>query len=981
MDSKHLDESAPGPTPAINTGFQQAGIPLDEQAALLGMIAHGEPIAHILQAIARRTENQHPGKLHLSIFITDSSGAYLKEAIAHSLPDIFIRLFLELPVSESGMANGNGQLETTSPINISSLPEAIKATALSMGLQTFVAIPVTASDGHIAGIINTWFTEQRNPTPVEEQAIRLAAATTLMAITYLQGEDKRRQLLEREQLAREQINTAEQLTRLAVEGAEAGTFNINLSDGYMVYSPLLSKIMTGQYTPGLTRNKLLEHIHPADKDLRDTAYEAAGRTGQLKYEARFIWHDGSIHWVKVLGTYLPDSTGSNTHFAGIALDITPEVKAREEQQSLLSLVENSADYMAIGDNNGHILYLNSAGRKLLGIDVDADITAYTSKDFYSPEDFEHTRQIIPALLSAGHWCGTVRMLHQQTGELIPCHANFVTIRDRNTDEIIGRGGTLRDLRPEMASRQALEESEQRFRRVIEHAPVAMGVLKGKAQLIEVANDALLAIWGKDKSVIGKPLIEGLPELKGQPFPALIQEVMESGESYYGFETLAKLQRNGQLEDAYFNFVYAPFREGDQITGVQVIAGEVTAQVHAKQALIASEERFRSLVHSAPVPIAIYTGYEMRIQIANEAVLATWNRDTSVIGKTFLEALPEMKEQPFYQLLLDVYMTGIPYVATEEKVYLQYHGQLQLFYFNFTYKPLHDGQGNIYGVINTAMDVTSMVLARQQLKMAEQELEHLVQQRTEELSRANQHLKQSNEELEQFAYVASHDLQEPLRKIRIFSDMLSKQLDLYAVDNTTHNYLAKVIGSAERMSQLIMDLLNFSRIAKKEELLEPVDLNTVLQQVGEDFELMIRQKGATVTIDPLPVVEAIPLHMNQLFYNLLGNALKFTHPDRKPVIAITARAATQEEIAAHPNLSTNNNHTFISITDNGIGFDPQMANQLFTIFQRLHSRNQYEGTGIGLALCKRIVLAHGGAIWARGNPDQGSSFSLLLPSTQ
>lgn len=257
-----------------------------------------------------------------------------------------------------------------------------------------------------------------------------------------------------------------------------------------------------------------------------------------------------------------------------------------------------------------------------------------------------------------------------------------------------------------------------------------------------------------------------------------------------------------------------------------------------------------------------------------------------------------------------------------------------------------------------------------------ELENKVEERTLSLKEANTLLKQSNENLEQFATIASHDLQEPLRKIQTFSALLnerhSKDLGGGAAE-----LINKITLSVRRMSGLIYDVLNFSKVLDAS-VFERVDLNNILKNVKNDFDLLIEQKKAVITHDDLPVIKAVRLQMNQLFYNLLGNALKFSRPDLAPVINISYGVAAASEVKKYTSLDSAVSYGEIIFSDNGIGFSDKFSEQVFLIFQRLNARSHFEGTGIGLALCKRIVLNHKGEIFVHSREGSGSLFHVLLP---
>jgi light-regulated signal transduction histidine kinase (bacteriophytochrome) len=236
------------------------------------------------------------------------------------------------------------------------------------------------------------------------------------------------------------------------------------------------------------------------------------------------------------------------------------------------------------------------------------------------------------------------------------------------------------------------------------------------------------------------------------------------------------------------------------------------------------------------------------------------------------------------------------------------------------------------------------------------------------------LERSNRELVDFAYVASHDLQEPLRKIEAFGDRLFKKYRS-SLPEDGQMFVDRMQSAAGRMRQLINDLLSYSRITTKASPFARIALNDVLAGVLSDLQIRIEETHATIDVDELPVIEADASQMRQLFQNLIGNALKFRKKDIGPVI--TVKAAIQW---AHA-LRNSGPAAVITIEDNGIGFEPQFKEQIFNIFQRLHSRNEYEGTGIGLATCRKIVERHQGLIEASGRPGEGALFTITVPVNQ
>ncbi len=264
----------------------------------------------------------------------------------------------------------------------------------------------------------------------------------------------------------------------------------------------------------------------------------------------------------------------------------------------------------------------------------------------------------------------------------------------------------------------------------------------------------------------------------------------------------------------------------------------------------------------------------------------------------------------------------------------------------------------------------------QQKIANELLEHKVELRTRELLDKNSELETTNHELQQFAWVVSHDLKEPLRKIQTFNNLV---MDKYLNENPeAASYLNRSINSSARMSRLISDLLDYSRLSVKA-YFQPTDLRALVEELLQDFDEVIVDKQAKITMDELPVIDTIPSQIRQVFQNLISNALKFSKPDVPPVIKISAEMIKTREADAPAD--PDGQFCRIIIQDNGIGFDEKFLDRIFVIFQRLNNLNSYEGTGIGLAIAKKIMDKHNGLISAQSIENKGAKFLLILPVNQ
>jgi signal transduction histidine kinase len=308
--------------------------------------------------------------------------------------------------------------------------------------------------------------------------------------------------------------------------------------------------------------------------------------------------------------------------------------------------------------------------------------------------------------------------------------------------------------------------------------------------------------------------------------------------------------------------------------------------------------------------------------------------------------------------------------------------------DYIYKPINPSllRAKVAVFVDLYKKNQRLIIQEQKLKMINLNLENEIKERTaseEKVKELNKQLLENiarletaNKDLDRFAFMASHDLQEPLRKIRTFSDLLQVQYS-NALDEEGKKHINRIHNAAQRMQALIRDLLTFSKISDEKITFVKSDLNEVVNDVIKDFETTIGQKKARIIIEPLPKLNVNPGLMRPLFYNLISNALKYTRAQGTPEIIIRAETSTSTE-PANGKEAKNKVFCRIYVQDNGIGFDQKYAEQIFEMFKRLHGNSEFEGTGIGLALCKKIVEKHNGFISALSKENDGATFIISLP---
>lgn len=377
------------------------------------------------------------------------------------------------------------------------------------------------------------------------------------------------------------------------------------------------------------------------------------------------------------------------------------------------------------------------------------------------------------------------------------------------------------------------------------------------------------------------------------------------------------------------------------------------------------------------------------------------------GRAALKVL--LNEQDFTLILMDVQMPDMNGFETASLIYqrerlkhipiifITAHNHDEEYMFegykmgavDFIYKPINPEllRFKVSVFVDLYQKTHQLMVQEKKLIAANTDLEREIEERrineekirllNEQLLMNNAELKAINEELDRFAYVASHDLQEPLRKILIFSDVVNMKLR-GQVEPDVQNSLDKIISASNRMQKLINDLLQFSRHANNVDEFRRVNLNEVLANVLSDMEVEVRKKDARIQATELPIIWGVPSLVQQLFQNLISNSLKFTRKDVQPSISIYSEIIKQIDTSSITNGGVQNMFYRLYFKDNGIGFDSKYADEIFVVFKRLHSYHEFEGTGIGLSICKKIVEKHNGQITADGQLNEGATFIVTLP---
>lgn len=527
-------------------------------------------------------------------------------------------------------------------------------------------------------------------------------------------------------------------------------------------------------------------------------------------------------------------------------------------------------------------------------------------------------------------------------------------------EITGVVLVFRDQSEERAFLNELRESEEKYRDLYDEAPVGYVELDCEGRIDRVNKKILEMLGYTAMEMLGEPLWNFVVEKK-EAEQAIKATLSGKAPPNKALERTYK-RRDGAAIPVVLEGKVARDSEG-RINGIRTTIQDITERKKAEEELRTHEAQLSKanqimsgiLEHTHMLAALLDT--QFNFVWVNRAYAAAGRHDQSFFaGKNHFDLYPHEGNKAIFRKVAD---TGEPLFITAKPFEYPDRPERGITYWDWSLIPVKDAAGAVTNLVFTLMEVTERVRAQEELRKARDQLESRVRDRTAELERRNR-------ELQEFAFVASHDLNEPLRKIQVFGSLL-REKGSGRLSEVENDYISRMTGAANRMQELLDALLRYSRIDTRGCDFIRVQLNKIVHEAAGDLEVAIRSVGVQVEIGSLPIINGDPFQWRQVFQNLIGNAAKYHRSEVKPFIKIYG----EEGEGAYT----------IFVEDNGIGFDEKYLDKIFQPFQRLHGKHEYQGTGIGLAICKKIVERHGGTITAKSTLGKGSTFVITLPTRQ
>jgi PAS domain S-box-containing protein len=704
------------------------------------------------------------------------------------------------------------------------------------------------------------------------------------------------------------------------------------------------------------------------------AVERASKGQTVNFQAPALTAKGTRKWWDVIVSALPDGNGVVKELLAVSRDIS-ELKNAEKR------LEESEEQLRFALEGGNLGFFDSypqrkelnwsdKAKEFYGLTPEAEVTWEIYQSLIHPDDIENAQKVMIETLQ-----NAKSNLYENEYRTSSEDCRWLRINGKIKFDENGKAqrvtGIVQDITEKKIADIKLNESEKNFRMLADQAPMWIW-LSDNDMNISYANPALLNFLGIDHySAFTGKIWETFIHPDDVNFVYQNYSDGATQQKSFGFECRAKNVATGIYEWLFLNVVART--DGNEFVGFIGTAINIHQQKTQMFALKESEERFRLLAETLPQLIWVRDGagnLEFISQKLKEYVgiyLNTTEEWKSVVHPDDFEDIG--KAWTHSLIKGDAYKSNIRLKNTK--------GQYRWFTVNG--EPVFDAENNIVKWVGALTDIHTE-------KSFSEELEKQVGERTRELSIAkdnlmfkNEELEKMNKELESFAYISSHDLQEPLRKIQTFvSRILEKEHD--NLSETGKEYLVRMNLAGKRMQQLIQDLLAYSRTKTTERKFINSDLETILKDIKDDLRDEIKQKNVIIETNETCFihVKIISFQFRQLLYNLISNSIKFSKEDVQPVIKLICEVKESSQLD-NKNLKPNQKYYHLKISDNGIGFKAEYKEKIFEIFQRLHGREEYTGTGIGLAIVKKIIENHNGFITADGEVGVGTTFDIYIPT--
>ncbi|GAA4460680.1 PAS domain-containing sensor histidine kinase [Nibrella saemangeumensis] len=641
-----------------------------------------------------------------------------------------------------------------------------------------------------------------------------------------------------------------------------------------------------------------------------------------------------------------------------------EAKLKEQREQYKSIFNAITDSAIIYDEDGTIVEANPTASQLYGYQYEELIGLNASLFFKTPTDFQALKEIA---LSGREYAGVHERIRQD-GSLIWVEFKGIRFIYKDKPHVLS---VSREALRQDRTKEAMQNAESLAHIITSVSPVTLWMTDRDGQIIYINQTWVDWVGGSMKSHLGEGWLSAvLPEDKERTQQTFEQDFQNR--RLFAMEFRIR-RKNGEIRWCLSNG--SPYyNEGGKFGGYAGSISDTTERKAAEQKLASQNTLINTITNNTQQALLLMNEKQVCTYMNPAAEQMTGFRMEEVRDKPLHYYIhhthPDGSHFPIEDCLID---RALPTKAQTKGEEVFVHKDGHFYPVAFTASPIVEN-GVPIGTVIEVRDTTEEKRMEEALRSKEKQAMLLLEQKVDERTRA---LEQKNKELEQFAYVSHHDLKEPIRKIMLFTEMI-KDDSFEQLTEASRHRLDRVIDASQRMSTALKDILDYASLAKAESFTR-VNLNDVLKAVEQDLELLIAEKGATLSIGWLPTIEAAPQQMHQLFYNLLNNALKFAKPDLPPVVTISSQDLSWEQINRRDGLDSRRRYWQITVADNGIGFSEENAEKIFVMFQRLHTRKVYSGTGIGLSLARKVVLNHGGTIWAEGKEGEGACFRVLLPA--